>query len=402
MQLTYPRLRARHTRLSTRLLAGSLLGLVAFVSLWSTSASLAAPDEEVSSIDLIELTRQIDPASRDFLVRQLSDSARRGSALVVTLDVQGSVGISGDGLVQLVSAAPTPVIAWVPSASMVAGAGLDIAKAADLFVVGKGASVGSMTGEQAVEKGIADIEAASTLEMLEHLRGREVALPGGSAKFASSPFAVAFRKPSVIQSLLHSTTIPEVAYLLLIVGVFGLVFEMYNPGIGGAALAGASALGFGFYGIWVLPVSWFAVALIFVALGLFVIDLHTSGLGWLTGSGAVAFVAGSWMLVPAEGIGRISMWAIALGLAMCLAFFFQAMTAAVRARTARPLAGSENIVGSKGLARTDISPDGQVLAGGTLWRARTLGAAIPQGANVSIKGVSGLMLVVEVDEDEAH
>lgn len=91
----------------------------------------------------------------------------------------------------------------------------------------------------------------------------------------------------------------------------------------------------------------------------------------------------------------MSWWAAIGGIVMTVLFFVSVMTSAIRARTAKPLPGSDGILEAVGVARTDIAPDGQVMARGTLWRARTLGAAIGQGTAVKVKGISGLMLMVE-------
>jgi membrane-bound serine protease (ClpP class) len=136
----------------------------------------------------------------------------------------------------------------------------------------------------------------------------------------------------------------------------------------------------------------------------FVPDLHSGGLGLPTAFGTVALVAGSILLFPhASPALRLPWWAIVSAVAGTLLFFISIMTAALRARAARPPAGIEGLVGSLGLARTDLVPDGEVTAAGSLWRARTLGPAIPEGTRVRVRSVSGLLLLVEgvAAEDEA-
>ncbi len=199
--------------------------------------------------------------------------------------------------------------------------------------------------------------------------------------------------------LLHGSVRPPAAYLLLLGGIFAILFELYNPGVGGAALCGGVAAGFSLYGFAILPTSWLGVALILIGLGLLTAELQRSRLGILTAAGLGSLLAGSIVsFAGAPASMRLPWWAIAAGIAGTLAFYFSVMPAAIRSRVARPLAGAENIVGTHGVARTDVSPEGQVMARGTLWRARTLGAAIPQGSSVEIKGVAGLTLMVEPAE----
>ena len=117
----------------------------------------------------------------------------------------------------------------------------------------------------------------------------------------------------------------------------------------------------------------------------------------------MALVAGSILLFPhASPALRLPWWAVVSAVVGTLLFFISIMTAALRARAARPPAGIEGLVGSVGLTRTNLVPDGEVTAAGSLWRARTLGAAIPEGTRVRVRSVTGLLLLVEgIGEEDA-
>jgi membrane-bound serine protease (ClpP class) len=145
------------------------------------------------------------------------------------------------------------------------------------------------------------------------------------------------------------------------------------------------------------------VALLIVAVALLIIEMHEVGLGIFTVGGLAAFVAGSVMLFRgADPALRLPWIAIAAAVACLLLFFISVMTAAIRSRASVPVSGTESMAGMIGEARSDIAPDGQVFAKGTLWKARTAGMAIAEGAKVRILGVSGLMLIVEQAEAPAE
>ncbi|MGH2688016.1 MAG: NfeD family protein, partial [Actinomycetota bacterium] len=219
--------------------------------------------------------------------------------------------------------------------------------------------------------------------------GREVTL-------STARYQLRFHKLSVMERLLHTALRPEIAYFLLLFGLFGLIFEVYNPGVGAAGLTGGICLAFAFYAFTVLPTSWGGLALLIAAVALLIVEMHEAGLGIFTVAGLGAFVAGSMLLFRgADPALRLPWLAIAVAVACLLLFFISVMTAAIRSRASVPVSGSESVAGMIGEARTDIAPDGQVFAKGTLWKARTAGMAIPEGARVTILGASGLTLIVE-------
>lgn len=389
-------------------------------------------------IDYIELTGLLDPPSARFLFRQLDASERAGSsALVIRVDSRGSVGVSPLQIVRAVQTAGVPVVVWVaPGEARAHSASAYMAAAADIAVMAPNAGLGpatpalvvnsttplgrrrheanrldallrekanrrqagrlgrvSLTAAEAEQAGLVDFRAASLQELLAGLGSGEA---GKAAAVPQGPFTPRFHKMSLFDRLLHGAGRAPAAYLLMLGGIFAILFELYNPGVGGSALSGGIAAGFSLYGFSVLPTFWPGVALMLAGLALLSADLQASRLGPLTAGGLAASLGGSLLaFAGAPPAMRLPWWAVGVGIAGTLAFYFSVMPAAIRSRVARPLAGAENIVGTHGVARTDVAPEGQVMARGTLWRARTLGAAIPQGSSVEIKGVAGLMLMVE-------
>jgi membrane-bound serine protease (ClpP class) len=199
---------------------------------------------------------------------------------------------------------------------------------------------------------------------------------------------------NLLQRLLHAVTTPDVAYLLLLIGMFGIIFELYNPGIGLAGIIGGVALLLGFYALSVLPTNWAGVLLIVLAVSFLLVDLHTAGLGVWTAGGVIGLVTGGLLLISGSSLD-VSIGAIVAAVVGTLIFFISVMTAALRVRLRRPITGQEGMIGSVAEAKTDIAPEGTVVSKGMLWRARTMETGIAAGEKVQVKATEGLVLLVE-------
>lgn len=421
------------------------LGVLA-LGLPATSQAVTQPDSEQSAVaDYVEVSGVLDSSVASFLLRQVNASREAGSALMILrIDTPGALDASLGPVLHAMAESTVPILVWVAPGDAEAGsAGALLALAGHLTVMSPGATVGpahpidlrdyrgeeagddnaaadavravaadgnkqlsseavrrlvsdSVSAEDAVDLGIADGIEPTVQELLQSIRGVEIGLLDGSATVPDAPLTLRFVKMGLLERLVHSAMRPEYAYLLLLIGFFGLIFEMYNPGLGAGGIAGTIALGFSFYAFTALPVSWLAVALLVLAIMLLTWDLSRGTMAILSILGALCLVAGTFLLYRgAHPAIRLSWWAAIGGIVLTVLFFVSVMTSAIRARTAKPLPGSDGILEAVGVARTDIAPDGQVMARGTLWRARTLGAAIGQGTAVKVKGISGLMLMVE-------
>ena len=408
------------------------------------------------TLDLIEVTGIIDPVTEDYLNSRLDAAERDGvEVAVVQIDTPGGLDISMREIVQNILDSRVPVVVWVaPRGARAASAGTFITYSANLAYMADATEIGAATPvnlggsdiggtledkvindaaafitELAAERGrnaewaesavreaasIGATEAArigvvdgvvSSLDgLLETLDGEMVETADGGEQMletwdeaAGAPaVAVRFQDMNPFQRLLHIITDPEIAYMLLLIGAFGIIFELYNPGIGLAGILGAVALLLGFYALSVLPTNWAGVALIALAIVFFLVDLQTAGLGIWTIGGSAALVAGGMLLFAGADPGlRLSGWAIATAVVVTLVFFMSVMTAALRVRLRRPITGEEAIVGQVAEAKTDIAPEGTVLTKGTLWRARTMETGIAAGSRVKVMATEGLVLLVE-------
>ncbi|MEO7804819.1 MAG: NfeD family protein [Actinomycetota bacterium] len=334
--------------------------LIALAACLAFSASPLSSAEAATTnvVDFIEVDGFLDEVSAAFVIDQIQvASDREDAALVIRDNTRGVLTAIGP-LASALRESSVPVVLW-------AGGSLESRLGQEVDLV---------------------VNVATTRELLEKL-----------VAVAPSPYQLRFHKMSLLDRMKHSAARPVSAYLLLLLGLFGVMFELYNPGIGAAAVSGGVTWAFGFQALTVLPTSWWALALFVLGLVCFQLDLRRGAFGLLTAAGIGSCSVGSALLFDAPL--RLPVWSVVVGVAMVLVFFLSVMTAAIRARTARPIAGADSLVGTSGTARTDISPTGQVMARGTLWRARTLGAAIAQGTEVRIRGVSGLILIVESLED---
>lgn len=408
------------------------------------------------TVDLIQLRGVIDPPAAQYLEDRLAGAAREGvEAAIVEIDSPGGLEVSNRSLVSAVLDSEVPVVAWVaPRDARAASTGALLVYAANLAYMSEGAELGPagpptlasssdsergalnalyeslsqkrgrgpgsapppIIGEQVVPAQLAvdgryvDGSVSSLRALLQTIDGQRVVMGDGIRTLetwdedAGAPsVTIRFAQMNVLQRLLHSVTSPELAFLLYLAGIFGIIFELYNPGIGLAAIVGLVALVLSLYALAVLPTSWIALLIVTLGVAFLLFDLHTSALGIASLAGLAAITGGALALFRgAPPALALSPWAVAGGAVATILFFVSVMTAALRVRLRRPVEG-QGIVGTVGEAKTDIAPEGTVLTKGTLWRARTMETGIAAGSKVQVKATEGLVLLVEPlhDHDEA-
>ena len=362
------------------------------------SAQTLNAQETAGRIDIVEIEGLIDPPIARYLEARLEGS-EGAQAMILRLDTPGSVGVDERRVIAALEDAPVPVVVWVaPRGASARGLGGELATTADAY----------FRAQQTTIDGPAEDEgsaAASLSDVLRSIDGKvapdgtlveawdeDRGFPGVLLRFHGLP---------VWDRLLHAVTTPEAALFLLLLGIFGIIFEIYNPGIGVAALLGAGLLGLAFYSLGVLPTNWIALLVIVTGIAALVYDLHIAGFGVWTVAGLGAIGGGAWWLFPGgDPALDVNALVIAAALILTLVFFVSVMTAALRVRLRRPIADSEGIIGAIAEAQTDIAPEGTVLTNGTLWRARTMETGIAAGARVEVKATEGLVLLVEPLHEE--
>jgi membrane-bound serine protease (ClpP class) len=202
-----------------------------------------------------------------------------------------------------------------------------------------------------------------------------------------------FAQLSLTDRLLHSVASPPVAYLLFVIGMALLIFELFTAGIGVAGLVGAVAFLLGCFGLAVLPTRPFALALLGVAMFGYAVDIQTGVPRFWTGISTICFALGSLLLYDGVSLSWITLIAGVVGMTIAM---IAGMPAMVRARFSTPTIGREWMIGEEGEARTAIAPDGTVAVRGAPWRARTNRATpIAAGDPVRVAAIEGLVLDVE-------
>lgn len=268
--------------------------------------------------------------------------------------------------------------------------------------------VETLDGAALADRHVADFVASSLPQVLTRLDGRQVRLagPGGEAVTRTLDVdpggaSVRFVSMGLLARILHTVADPTLVYLLVVGGALALCFEVFQPGFGVAGVSGLAVLALGVYGLVVLPTGWGGVALLALGFGLLAADLALARLGLLTAAGTVALAAGSWLAFPGPAGLRLSPWLVAVVVAWCVVFFVVVMTVVLRAQGSQALAGAQSVVGSVGVVRSMLNPEGHVFVRGGLWRARAPSAAgkVRTGTAVRVLGVNDqLTLDVEIVE----
>jgi membrane-bound serine protease (ClpP class) len=406
------------------------------------------------TVTVLTLDGPIDPISARYVQRGLDAAARDKAELaVIELDTPGGLSVSMDQIVAKMLACPVPVAVYVwPPGARAASAGVFIAMAAQIAAMAPGTHIGaahpvtsgggdiqgamgvkvlndtiaklkslaqlrhrnvrwadeavrrslSLTESEAVARGVVDFSARDLGELLRHVDGRTVTVPNGTVVIHSAgavvrPFAVSF-----IDRFLGFLVNPDIAYILLIIGMFGIIFELSHPGLVAPGIAGAVALLLSFISFGSLPTNLGGILFIVLAIVLFIVDIKLPTHGVLTAGGIVSFVLGSFLLFPPRRAPhlpsfpspRISPVLIAVMTVLIASFFIFVVSKGLLAQRRRPSSGTESLPGATGIALTEIAPDGQVHSMGEQWSARSVEGPIHAGESIEVIGREGLRLLV--------
>ncbi|HEV3475343.1 MAG TPA: nodulation protein NfeD [Actinomycetota bacterium] len=434
-------------RLAVGLWAAALL-------IWLGSGASAQTEHVVEVVDLEGV---IDPTTAAYLESRFDIAEADGSEVVVIqLDTPGGLDVSMRDMVQEILRSPVPVVVWVgPPGARAASAGVFLVYASHVAAMAPGTNLGAahpvdlggelsgaveekavsdaaallrslaeergrsvafteatvreseaLTADEALDREVIEVSASSIPDLLRQLDGRTVETASGSRTLATvstaeDPVSVRFHQPGLLTRILHAITDPTIAYLLLVLGFWALVFELSQPGVGVAGISGVVALLLAFYAFAVLPVNLAGLLLVLLGLVFFTIDVFTAGLGVWTIGGALALGAGSILLFGGVAPAiAVSPWVIAIVVAASVLFFGFAMTVAMRARRRPSVTGQQGLIGLRGEAREDLSPEGPVWVKGALWRGRALNGPIPKGSRIRVRRVDGLLLIVSEEKKE--
>lgn len=433
-----------------------MLGLAAVVCLAVVHpvASQQRLARDPNSVYIATLEGVINPLSASYLIRALSRAQDEGAqVLVLQLDTPGGLDTSMRVMTQTMLAAQIPVIVYVaPSGARAASAGMFITVAAHVAAMAPGTNIGaahpvalgggdetasvmedklvedaaatarslatlrgrnaewaeqavrqslSATAEEALEKNVIDLIAPTLDELLNRVDGRTVEVAERTVTLRTRGATQVPIPMSFLEVLLHIITDPNIAYLLMSIGVIGIIAELYNPGSFIPGIVGVISLALAFVALGTLPIGWAGVALLLLAVGLMIGELESEGFGALGIGAIVAFVIGSLLLfVPLTPVSpslptvRVSPWVIGLMTISLVLFLTLVVGKAVQARKQPVRTGIEGLVGQYGKAVTNLDPSGRVNVIGEEWSAEAAEGSIEAGTIVEIVDVSGVVLKV--------
>ncbi|NND70967.1 MAG: nodulation protein NfeD [Rhodothermales bacterium] len=263
------------------------------------------------------------------------------------------------------------------------------------------AQASSLPAEEALRENVVDLMAESLDELLSKVHGMPVSMLGVKQQLDTQNALVIQLDPDWRTELLATITNPTVAYVLLIIGIYGLIFEFWNPGSVGPGIIGAICLLLGLYSLQFLPVNYTGFALIILGVALMVAEAFVPSIGVLGLGGLVAFVAGSIMLLDTEVPGfTVSPWVIGTLATVGASVFLTVFLLMNKARHRPVVTGPEELLGSIGDVIDWQNGAGRIRTHGEVWQA-TAAEALSVGTRVRVAGRDGLVLKVEPDTGHA-
>ncbi len=425
----------------------------------SAGGAQAAPGDKIVVTDIngaisVAAERQITQA----LERAKKDNA---AAIVIRLDTPGGLVSSTRSIIRAMIASSVPIVVYVaPSGARAASAGTFIVYASHLAAMAPGTNLGAatpislgglpglpqqkkdekknsepstaekksindvvamlrslaqlrgrnidfaekavreaatMTAEEAKKDGVVEILAGSLGDLLAQADGRKVSVGGVERALATKDAAVIEVAPDWRTRILAVIADPNVAFILLLIGIYGILFEFWNPGVFFPGVAGGIALILAMIALSTLPVQYGALGLLLLGIALMIGEVFTPGIGALGIGGLIAFVTGAFFLFEPEGSDidiRISLPLIAGAAAASAGLTFLIVGAAIKARRRPAVSGAEQILGSRGTVIDWDGGHGHVRVLGEVWSARGE-SALKSGDAVRVAARDGLTLMVE-------
>ncbi|MDY6916942.1 MAG: nodulation protein NfeD [Chloroflexota bacterium] len=415
-----------------------LLGLVLLFASGGVSA-------DADQVDVLEVKGAITPVLASYVDRGIDQAEAHGAvACIIEMDTPGGLDTSMRSIVQRILEADLPVVVYVPPGGRAASAGAFITLAAHVAAMAPATEIGaahpvaigedgmdetmaekvvndavayirsiaetrgrnadwaeaavresrSSAAQEALDLAVIDFIASSMDDLLTQLDGREVTLLSGEVVTIDTGAAsVNYVRMGAIERFLLAITDPNIAYILMSVGMLGVLLELFNPGTIFPGVVGAICLMLSFYGLGMLSVNYVGVILILLAFALFVAELFTATNGILTLGGIASLTVGS-LILMSNPLFRINPGLIAGVVIAVTAFFVFVIASVLRTHRARQQTGRDAMVGSVAEARTPLDPKGMVYTHGELWEATVDEGRVEPGEEVVIAEVDGLKLKV--------
>jgi len=412
--------------------------------LWALPVPAQAQEKYAA---VIKINDVITPAVADFISRSIEQASREKAAcLIIQMDTPGGLDLSMRDIIKDIMNADIPVIVYVaPSGARAASAGAIITLAADIAAMAPSTNIGaahpvamgggkmdrtmaekvvndavayvksiaqkkgrnvdwavravresvSIPETEALKLKVIDLIAKDLNDLLAKSDGKTVEKPKGAIKLATKGIKIREFEMGFRQRFLATLSNPNIAYILMMIGLVGLYFELAHPGAIFPGVIGGISLVLAFFAFRTLPVNYAGVLLIVLGIFLFIAEVKIASYGLLTMGGLVSLAIGSIMLFDSPVPFLRASFAVIIPTMLATAgFFIFVVAAALKAQLAKPTTGSEGIVGEIGVATTRLDPEGKVFVHGELWNAYSDNVIEPED-KIRVLKTEGLMLKVE-------
>ncbi|MBI3593037.1 MAG: nodulation protein NfeD [Nitrospirae bacterium] len=389
----------------------------------------------------------INPVASEYIGNAIRKASEiNAEALVIKLDTPGGLDASMRSIVRDIIGSKVPVIVFVsPGGARAASAGVFIVMAAHIAAMSPGTNIGaahpvavgekmdkvmaekatndaaayiraiakqrgrngewaeaavrksvSITETEALKKNVIDLVAKNLTSLLSEVDGREIKTAAGDRTLKTANAGIIENEMSLRHKVLDFISNPNVAYILMLLGFYGLFFELTNPGAIFPGVIGGICLILGFYAFQTLPVNYAGLLLIILGIILFILEVKIISHGLLTLGGIVSLILGSLMLFESSSpFFKLSLSVIILSAVITALFFLFTFRLAYRAQRRKPVTGIEGLIGSEAVAKADITQDGgMVFVHGEFWSAYS-DDLIKKDEKVVIESVTGLKVKVK-------
>ena len=401
------------------------------------------------SVVVLKLEGMIDPASAEF-IRHSIEQARdqHAECVVIELNTPGGLLTSTRAIVQSFLESEIPIVVYVSPAGAHAGsAGAFITMAAHIAAMAPGTNIGAahpvdmqgktdsvmnekatndaaafirtiaekrkrnlawaeeavreskaITETEALQKNVIDCIAKNLDSLLVQIDGKQVETAAGIRTLHTRGSSIGIIEMDFTEKFLDTLSDPNITYILFMLGIFGLLFELYNPGLIFPGIVGVVSITLALYSMQTLPINYAGLGLIVFGIALFVLEIKITSHGMLTAGGILSLILGSLMLIRVHSaleVVELSWSVVALTVLATAAFFIFLIGLGLKAQRRKPVIGPEAIIGMTGETAEALNPSGTIRIQGEIWKAISTSGKIAKGTPVRVVRIENLTLTVE-------